>query len=98
MNTVSSTADTRWAAAMCYDPGGANREALMTDEKIVVENVNTPGPTERVNAGKYRATRNAMMAVLPDAAPGLAAAEIKEQLKPLLPDDLFPPARPPAVG
>ena len=62
----------------------------MTDDKITVQNVNTPGRTERVNAAKYQAMRDAMMAVLPTTAPGASAAEIKEQVKPLLPDDLFP--------
>ena len=62
----------------------------MTDETTSVEDVNTPGRTERVNAAKYRAMHDAMMAMLPKSAPGCSAAEIKEQVKPLLPDDLFP--------
>ena len=62
----------------------------MPDETITVENVNTPGRTERVNAAKYQAMREAMMAVLPETPAGLSAAEIKEQVKPLLPDELFP--------
>ena len=62
----------------------------MSDEKITVENVNTPGRTERVNAAKYRAMHDAMMAVLPKAAPGATVAEIKEGVKPLLPHNLFP--------
>lgn len=62
----------------------------MADEKITVENVNTPGRTERVNAAKYRAMHAAMMSVLPAEAPGLTAAEIRDAVKPHLPDDLFP--------
>lgn len=62
----------------------------MRDEKVTVENVNTPGRTERVNAAKYHAMRDAMQAVLPSAGPGLTAAEIKDLVKPRLPDDLFP--------
>lgn len=62
----------------------------MSDDKITVENVNTPGRTERVNAAKYQAMRGAMLAVLPANAPGLTAAEIVERVKPRLPDTLFP--------
>ena len=62
----------------------------MADEKITVENVNTPGKTTRVNAEKYQAMRAAMLAVLPKVAPGLTAAEIKAQVKPHLPEALFP--------
>ncbi len=62
----------------------------MSDEKVTVENVNTPGKTTRVNAEKYHAMRAAMLAVLPEAAPGLTAAEIKERVKPHLPEALFP--------
>ncbi|HCQ64260.1 MAG TPA: hypothetical protein DIU07_03375 [Rhodobacteraceae bacterium] len=62
----------------------------MSDDKVTVENVNTPGKTGRVNAAKYHAMRDAMLAVLPETAPGLTAAEIKDRVKPRLPDDLFP--------
>ena len=36
-----------------------------------VENVNTPGRTNRVNAAKYDDMRRAMETALPHAAPGL---------------------------
>lgn len=62
----------------------------MADEKVTVENVNTPGKTTRVDAAKYRAMREAMLGVLPEGAPGLTAAEIKAQVRPRLPEDLFP--------
>lgn len=62
----------------------------MTDDKITVENVNTPGRTERVNADKYHAMRDAMMAILPEGAPGLTAAEIQDRVKPHLPEAHFP--------
>ena len=62
----------------------------MADEKVTVENVNTPGKTTRVDAAKYHAMRDAMLGVLPDGAPGLSAAEIKDRVKPHLPEDLFP--------
>lgn len=62
----------------------------MTDDKVTVENVNTPGRTERVNADKYHAMRDAMLAILPTGTPGLTAAEIQAEVKPQLPDTLFP--------
>jgi hypothetical protein len=62
----------------------------MPDDKIEIENVNTPGRTERVDRAKYMAMREALLAVLPGAAPGLTVAEAKEALLPRLPDALFP--------
>lgn len=60
------------------------------DDKITIENVNIPGYTERVNRSKYAAMRTALLSVLPKTAPGLTAAEAKQALIPLLPQDLFP--------
>ena len=62
----------------------------MPDDKIEIENVNTPGRTERVDRAKYVAMRDALLAVLPSEAPGLTVADAKEALLPRLPDDLFP--------
>lgn len=62
----------------------------MPDDKIEIENVNTPGRTQRVDRTKYSAVRNALLAVLPNEPPGLKVAEAKEALLPLLPDELFP--------
>lgn len=62
----------------------------MSDEKIAVENPNTPGKTSRVDLAKYTAMRAALLAVLPDAPPGLAVPAAKAALLPHLPQDLFP--------
>ena len=62
----------------------------MSDDKIEIENVNTPGRTERVDRTKYIAMGDAFIAVLPNAAPELTIADAKEALLPRLPDDLFP--------
>ena len=40
-------------------------------EKIVVENVNVPGHTSRVDAEKYRAMQSAFLQILPRSEPGL---------------------------
>jgi hypothetical protein len=62
----------------------------MPDDKIEIENFISPGRTERVNRAKYQAMRDALMAVLPDTAPGLKVPDAKAALLPLLPDALFP--------
>ena len=61
----------------------------MSGDKIEVENVNTPGRVESVDAAKYGAMKTAMLAVLTGAAP-MTAAAIKEAALPHLPEDLFP--------
>jgi len=60
------------------------------DEMIVVENVNVPGYTTRVNKVMYEAMHQALVKALPDRAPGLTQAEMVEAVKPFLPQDLFP--------
>lgn len=59
-------------------------------DKVEVENINTPGRTTRVDAAKYTAMRDAMLAVMTHQAPGDTAAKIKEAAKAHLPDGLFP--------
>ena len=59
-------------------------------ERIVVENINTPGRTSRVNAVMYRAMRQAMLEVLPFEEPGLTQAEMREAVIAHLPEDLYP--------
>lgn len=59
-------------------------------DKIEIENIVSPGHTYRVDRTKYEAMREALLAVLPSAAPGLTVAEAKERLLPLLPHNLFP--------
>ena len=62
----------------------------MTDNKIEVENVTSPGRTTRVNRAKYMAMRTALMAVLPASAPGMTVADTKAALLPRLDAELFP--------
>lgn len=62
----------------------------MASEKVVVENVNVPGSTSRVDAAMYDAARAALLRALPQAAPGLTQAEMIAETKRYLPDDLFP--------
>jgi hypothetical protein len=60
------------------------------DDKIAVENVNTPGQTTRVDRAKYMAMREALLAGLTAEAPGMTAAEMKAALLPHLTPALFP--------
>jgi hypothetical protein len=60
------------------------------DEKVVVENINVPGRTTRVDAAMYNAMKDAMLKVLPAAAPGLNQSEVREAVKPHLPEELYP--------
>ena len=62
----------------------------MPDDKIEIENVNKPGKSERVDRAKYQAMRKALLAALPEEAPGRTVPDAKEALLPLLPNDLFP--------
>lgn len=61
-----------------------------SNDRVEMLNVNSPNHVVRVERAKYEAMRDAMLAVVPAAAPGLTAAEIKARLLPLLPDALFP--------
>jgi hypothetical protein len=60
------------------------------NDKIVIENVVSPGHTHRVDRSKYMAMRDALIAALPANPPGMTVAEAKQALLPSLPDRLFP--------
>ena len=62
----------------------------MADDRTKIENVTSPGRTDRVNRAKHEAKRDALLAVLPDVPPGLTVPEARSALSPLLPDSLFP--------
>lgn len=59
-------------------------------DKIVIENINTPGRTTRVDAARYATMRDALLTVLPNEAPGLTQAETREAVVPHLDAALFP--------
>jgi hypothetical protein len=63
---------------------------LEKSEKIEIENINVPGRTERVDRTKYLAMREALLAALPDKAPGLTVARAQEALLPFLSETNFP--------
>lgn len=59
-------------------------------EKIEIENVGQPGKTYRVDADKFAAMKAAVLATLPEAAPGMSVSDLIAAVKPKLPQDLFP--------
>lgn len=59
-------------------------------EMVVVENVNTPGRTARVNAQKYEAMRRALLKALPLGRPGLTQLQMMDAVLPHLPAALWP--------
>lgn len=63
---------------------------MSDDDKITVENINTPGRTSRVNAAKYGAMKEALLRVLPGAEPGLTQQEMMDAVVAHLPQELFP--------
>lgn len=60
------------------------------DSKVIVENVNVPGHSVRLDAAKYDAMRKAIARALPNKPPGLTQSEIRHAVVAYLPDDLFP--------
>ncbi|QYZ68743.1 DUF6958 family protein [Neotabrizicola shimadae] len=62
----------------------------MADDRIEVLNVNAPHHVTRVDRAKYEAMRHALLAVLPDAPPGMTPAEAQAALLPHLDATLFP--------
>lgn len=61
-----------------------------TIERVEMHNVMSPGHVVRVDKAKYDAMKDALLAVVPAAAPGLTVAEIKAGVLLLLPEELFP--------
>ena len=59
-------------------------------DKIVIENVTSPGRVVRVDRAKYEAMREALLSVLSKTSPGITVAEAKAELLPLLPEALCP--------
>lgn len=57
---------------------------------VVVENVNHPGQTARVDAAKYAAARAAMLKFLPRKSPGMTQHEMMTAMRDALPLSVFP--------
>ncbi|MEM9646773.1 MAG: hypothetical protein AAF989_17410 [Planctomycetota bacterium] len=57
---------------------------------IAVENVNHPGQLSNVNAEKYNAMKNVLLQVIPADPPGITQKQMQQDIKPHLPQDLWP--------
>ncbi len=58
--------------------------------KITVQNVGQPGKFYTVDADKYAEMRVKLLAILPNAAPGMNVAQINDAVRPALNATLFP--------
>lgn len=63
---------------------------MTVPEKFGMESVNRPSRVVRVDADKYNAVRAAILSVLPSKAPGLTLADLREAIRPLVSDEIFP--------
>lgn len=63
---------------------------MTDDDKIMIESITSPHRTERVSKVKYMAMRHALLAALPDTAPGLTVAEANQAILPHLSQQDFP--------
>lgn len=61
-----------------------------TIERVEMLSISSPGHVVRVDKAKYDAMKAALLAVVPQQAPGLTVAEVKTGVLPRLPDNLFP--------
>lgn len=64
--------------------------AAAKPSSVAIENVIQPGKTYQVDAAKFGAMRDAVLASLPAGAPGMTVAELKQAVLGRLPDSLFP--------
>lgn len=62
----------------------------MAADTVLVENFVRPGSARPVNRARYEAMREAMLAALPPAEPGLSRQEILAAVAGRLPEGLFP--------
>ena len=63
---------------------------MTSEEKIEIENVNTPGQKTNVNAVKYREMKSALLKVLPNKSPGLTHKAMQVEIQSVLSEEIFP--------
>jgi hypothetical protein len=61
-----------------------------TGEKYLMENAVSPDHKVSVDAAKFLAMKEAVLAVLPAEAPGITPAELREKIAPILSQEHFP--------
>ncbi len=65
-------------------------EGTSSPARVRIENVNHPGTGVNVDAAMYGAMRDALLAALPSAPPGLTEGQMRAAVQPDLPGDLYP--------
>ncbi len=63
---------------------------MSAKQKMKIENVLQPGKTHTADAAKYETMKTAFLAIIPKAAPGITPLDVSREVKPLLPQELFP--------
>ena len=59
-------------------------------DKYLMENAVSPEHKVRVDAAKFMAMKEAVLAVLPSDPPGISPAELREKIAPILSQEHFP--------
>lgn len=59
-------------------------------QKVTMENVLSPAHVVRVDADEYEAVKAAILAVIPEQAPGVTGVELRQAVIPNLSGELFP--------
>ena len=78
---------------MSDKPRGARGSQVRSSGATVeIRNANQPGWSGKVDAAKYAAMRDALMAILPRTKPGLTQAEMRNKVVFHLPSHVFPGA------
>lgn len=60
------------------------------EDRIEIESITSPHHVQRVDRARYMAMRKALLAVLPDAPPGITVADAKAALLKHLSQEHFP--------
>jgi hypothetical protein len=63
---------------------------MSANQKMKIENVLQPGKTYTVDEAKFEAMKKAFLTVVPKTAPGITPLDVSREVRPLLPQDLFP--------
>lgn len=66
------------------------------EDRVIVENINHPGRSVRLDRTRYEAMRLALLAALPSTEPGMTQSEMSSAVKQHLDEDVFP--RPEKAG
>lgn len=58
--------------------------------KVEIENINHPGQAKPADAAMYQAMKRAILTILPAKSPGITVAQMQEDVRGHLPENLYP--------